>query len=299
MHAHADRLGVGERCADGAVLWQVAILALRGYAGARVGRVLPRQFAHARPRSGLAAPRCSPCAPDEALLHHLGLPEHQRVDLVGRLSHPWWVFTSSPPPFLLIHSHPLYALLSTLGTFHEPLLFPSDAQETSFRMTDVRRLLGRFAHTCRHATNREIGLLFGCTRDPVRALHDRRATLPPVPRHACLSKSARKTRPLPRMARHSGGCIRRACFLPRPCTTLRLHIQRHIQCHPRRRPPRAVAYVRFARWSPICPLRGNAGQLPSSTCWHSRPDGCIDDGGHCVRVIRLSSVGPCRRCPCV
>lgn len=76
MHAHAHRLRVGEWRADRAVLWQVAVLAFRRYAGARVGRVLHRQFAHACPRSGLVAPRRASRAPDEALLSHLGLPEH-------------------------------------------------------------------------------------------------------------------------------------------------------------------------------------------------------------------------------
>ena len=104
MYAHAHRPGVGEWRAGGAVLWKVAVLAFRRYAGARIGRVLHRQFTHACPRSGLAAPRRASRAPNETFLSRLGLPEHQRVGLVRRVSHPWYVFPL-PLPFSL-HSPP-------------------------------------------------------------------------------------------------------------------------------------------------------------------------------------------------
>ena len=159
VHARAHGPSGGERGADGAVLRQVAVLAVRGHAGARVGRVLRCQLAHARPRRGLAPPRRASLAPDAALLSYLGLREHQRVGLVGRVSHPWCVsitlvslhFPLRPlqqqPPFHLIpffvHTiHPPWALLRSALFGNHPFVPSDDGQETCFQLTDLPRALG-------------------------------------------------------------------------------------------------------------------------------------------------------------
>src|SRR6267154_5112415 len=73
------------------------------------------------------------------------------MGLVRRVSHPWCVFPPPLPPFSsfvpAVLSFPFHA---GDNPFYNDSLhsFPSDdAQETSFRVTDVRRRLGRFGHT--------------------------------------------------------------------------------------------------------------------------------------------------------
>lgn len=160
--------------------------------------------------------------------------------------------------------------------------------------------LARFAHyTHRYATNREAGLLLGGPRDPVRALHDRRAIVPSVPRHACLSEPPGKACTLPRMALPSRARVCRPHFIPRLRAALRLYVQRDIQSRTRARTPCTVALIRLARPHPDYPLCDHATELSTPTRRHSRLDGCIDDGGFGTRTIRLSAMGACAGCPCV
>src|SRR5712672_2868131 len=206
MHARADGPGGGERRADGAVLRQMALLARRRHTGARRGRVLHRQPAYARSRRGLAAPRRAPRTSHAALLHHLGLREHQRVGMVRRFSHSWCVLhiCICPSPLQLFLLPDNFFFLSFSMTLSAPITFLAcrrgrgpvspywayiyallfDAQETrlGWLTDDARLLFGRFFAPYRHASDREAGLLFGRPRDPVRAIHDRRATPPSVPR---------------------------------------------------------------------------------------------------------------------
>jgi hypothetical protein len=145
VHAHADGVCAGERRADGAVLRQVAVLALCGHAGARRGRVLRRELAHARPRCGLAAPRYTPRAPDAAFLSHLGLPERQRVGLVRRVSHPRCVCVYSVHPLAppLIRSFVPTRVLYVFAFFHGRVPFSFTFhlmyKKRVFDLADTRR----------------------------------------------------------------------------------------------------------------------------------------------------------------
>src|SRR6266702_3513071 len=146
LYAHADRHGGGERCAGAAVLRQVAVLAVGGHAGTCCGCVLARQPAHARSRSGLAPPRRAPNAPNATVLHHMGVCQRQRVDLVRGVPHAWCVIFSasffvpcSPLPLLgcpVVPSAPHLPPRPFLPAPYERSLFfsisPSDSSETCF-----------------------------------------------------------------------------------------------------------------------------------------------------------------------
>lgn len=69
----------------------MAVLAVRGYAGACCGRVLARKPAHTRPRSRLAPPRRAPHPPDASVLRHMGIRQRQRVGVVRGVPYSWYV----------------------------------------------------------------------------------------------------------------------------------------------------------------------------------------------------------------
>ena len=78
------------------------------------------------------------------------------------------IFCSPRLPFFLNHPFPSVLYMPFFpfphgSSFSVHVL--SDAQEMCFRLANMHR-----------ATNREVGLLFGPTRDPIRAPHDWHAT---------------------------------------------------------------------------------------------------------------------------
>ena len=150
----------------------------------------------------------------------------------------------------------------------------------------------------RHATNREVGLLFGRPRDPIRAVYVGHTALPSISGYTYLPRSPGETYDLPRVANPGSAHIRSTCIVPELHGALRLHVQHHIQPPARARAPRALAHVRFARRRAVHPLCGHAAKLSPRAHWHSGTDGCIDNCSNCARASRFSSVGACGRCTC-